>query len=123
MLEPMASSSRSDIYVKMAVCVAAIACFATFTWFGNGDSDFGALTTFSMFAIAIAASARWDLRRRWYYWAVLAVVSAAHIAFVVNTKIVLPKPTIIAAPFVFFDFFLIVFLLIATDRMMRSKDV
>lgn len=115
----MDEKNGEDWRAKLAVAVAAGACFVVFTEFRDGD--FGALATFSIAAVTIGASTRWDLRNRWYYWGVLLLISLAHLVFVTQVSIKLPSPTIKVAPLVILDYVLIVLLIYASDRLFGSR--
>jgi hypothetical protein len=115
----MGDVNRDPWWAKLAVGLAAVACFGIFTWLRDGD--FGALVAFSISAVAIGASARWDSRNRWYYWAALALISLAHILFVMRVSIQLPSPAIKIAPLVILDYALIVLVISAFDRLCEGK--
>ena len=118
----MTERQPSSLLPQITIGVGAIACFAIFTWLRNGDSDFGATATFSMLAIVFAASVRWDLRKKWYYWATLGLVSLAHVILVMRADLVPHTPTITAAPLVILDFTLIVILLSWLDRVLTAES-
>ena len=51
--------------------------FLLFVWLGNADMGLTACIVLGMIMLAIKL--RWDLRRRIWFWVIIAVISALHI--------------------------------------------
>jgi hypothetical protein len=101
-------------FAVVGLCVFGAATLAR-------DSDFGAATAFSFGAIAIAVHACWHLRKRLYFWPIIALVSLAHAVILLRWSTHLPKPTIVVAPVVYADFGAIVALLFGIDRLLHGS--
>jgi hypothetical protein len=99
---------------KVAVAFASLAVFAFVT--SLTDSDRGVAAAFAFCAIVVTAYVRWDLRRRWFYWIALALLSIFHIVLLTIYHPIIPSPTIRAAPLVFLDFVGMVAILIGLEK-------
>ena len=110
--------TSTPLRLKVAMAFAALAVFSLVTVLS--DSDLGAAVGFAFCAIGAAAYARWDLRRKWFFWAALAGSAALHILLLTFWHPTVPRPAIQAAPLALVDYILMVCILTGLEKLLNT---
>ena len=78
----MAQSKTPDSTNYAGVIIGAIAVFVIVVFSYFGKSDMGLSAAICVIAVLFAIGLRWTLRSQWWFWGVIAVMTALHVPLI-----------------------------------------
>ena len=78
----MAESERQEPTNYTGVIIGAIAVAVLFLFSHFGKSEMGLSASICMIAILFAIGLRWNLRKRFWFWEVIVLVTALHVPLI-----------------------------------------